>query len=148
MSGRSGYYSSAYEGLFADVDVYFSNGRTYQPLYVYFRPKKFRSWRDYYSSTYNQTYNDGYGYNFFTGEYSYYENSLNVPIDNSPMYYSMASTLGCLICMCACQAFCNREDSFQTPNDNDDSDERGRKRAHNNRIHERERAKEMEKLRS
>ena len=68
--GRVGSYSSKYDTKYADHDVYFTKsmgvGRTFKPLYVYFKPNNFYTPKGYLSPTYNQTYYDGYGYNFFT----------------------------------------------------------------------------------
>jgi hypothetical protein len=52
-------------------------GKTYKPLLVYFRPADYYNPNGYYSKTYLLVYYDGYGYNFFTGAYGYYEYSIN-----------------------------------------------------------------------
>ena len=41
MSGKGGSYSETYGVRYASKDYYFSNGRTYEPLYVYFKPVGF-----------------------------------------------------------------------------------------------------------
>ena len=136
--GRSGYYSKKYEKYYAEDDIYFKKingvGKTYEPLYVYFRPKNYYTPRGYFSPKYNETYYDGYGYNFFTGAKGYYQYSLNTPIDYSALYASMASTLCCLGCACCCQWLCNKETNYQFPDEMDDSSEKERKRKHNKEI--------------
>ena len=44
---------------------------------MYFRPTGFKKERSYYSLTYRKAYYDGYGFNFYYGNYGYYENSKN-----------------------------------------------------------------------
>jgi hypothetical protein len=54
-----------------------STGKTYQPLYVYYKPAGYYNALGYYSTTFLLIYYDGYGYNFYYGEYGYYEYSIN-----------------------------------------------------------------------
>ena len=58
-------------------NAYFSDGRTYEPLYFYFRPDDYINESGYYSSKYDTIYRDGYGYNFFYDTYGYYEYSIH-----------------------------------------------------------------------
>ena len=59
------------------TNSYFSNGVTYGPLYSYYRPIGFVAVVGYYSPIYSRQYYDGYGYNFYYGQYGYYEYSVN-----------------------------------------------------------------------
>ena len=54
-----------------------STGKTYAPLYNYYKPANYRSAVGYYSPMFLIIYYDGYGYNFYYGEYGYYEYSVN-----------------------------------------------------------------------
>jgi hypothetical protein len=54
-----------------------SSAKTYKPLYVYYLPPDYYNEEGYYSETYSLKYYDGYGYNFYYGEYGYYEYSVN-----------------------------------------------------------------------
>ena len=56
---------------------YYSNGKTYQELYVYYRPANYYNALGYYSNTFMLIYYDGYGYNFYYGSYGYYEYSVH-----------------------------------------------------------------------
>ena len=47
-------------------------GKTYDPLTVYYLPKDYNGGPYFYSPKYLQMYFDGYGFNFYTGEYNYY----------------------------------------------------------------------------
>ena len=60
---------------------YLVNGKTYQPLYTYYIPGNWWADEGYYSPTYLATYFDGYGYNFFTGEKGYYQDSISATPD-------------------------------------------------------------------
>ena len=53
--------------------------RTYQELNNYYRPEDFYNENGYTSTTYGETYYDGYGYNFFNGNTGYYEWSRHPP---------------------------------------------------------------------
>ena len=59
------------------TNIYYSNGRTYEPFYTYFRPLNYYNAGGYYSRTFLLIYYDGYGYNFYYGNYGYYEYSVN-----------------------------------------------------------------------
>jgi hypothetical protein len=52
-------------------------GKTYSRLYAYYRPKNYYFKQGYYSTTFTLIYYDGYGYNFYYGDYGYYEYSIN-----------------------------------------------------------------------
>lgn len=49
-----------------------NTGRTYYPLYAYYRPVGYFNAIGYYSTLYLLIYYDGYGYNFYYGAYGYY----------------------------------------------------------------------------
>ena len=51
--------------------------KTYEPLYVYYKPPNYYNPVGYYSTTYLIIYYDGYGYNFYYGTNGYYEYSVN-----------------------------------------------------------------------
>ena len=51
--------------------------RSYSPLYVYYLPPGLYFAVGYYSLLYGRIYYDGYGYNFYYGQYGYYEYSTN-----------------------------------------------------------------------
>ena len=59
------------------ANAYLRDGRTYEPLYVYYRAPNYYNPAGYYSALYLQTYYDGYGYNFYYQTYGYYEYSEN-----------------------------------------------------------------------
>ena len=69
-------------------------GRTYEPLWEYYRPPDFKANEGYYSTTYLQTYFDGYGYNFYYGADSYYEYSVN-PKPTQTSYTGVI--IGCVV---------------------------------------------------
>jgi len=50
-------------------------GKTYNELYDYYRPPEFYNEKGYTSPYYKETYYDGYGQNFYYGNYGYYEYS-------------------------------------------------------------------------
>lgn len=53
-----------------------ATGRTTQPLYMYYKPLNLNYFPyGYYSLTYRLIYYDGYGFNFYYGQYGYYEYS-------------------------------------------------------------------------
>ena len=54
-----------------------ADGKTYSRLYVYYKPENYYNATGYYSTTFTLVYYDGYGYNFYYGDYGYYEYSLN-----------------------------------------------------------------------
>ena len=89
-SSRSSYYSSTSRTTTTKTiryqktantptytNSYFSGGKTYQPLYTYYLPKNYYNAAGYYSTLFLLTYYDGYGYNFYYGQYGYYEYSVN-----------------------------------------------------------------------
>ena len=49
--------------------------RTYGELYSYYKAPNYYNEEGYYSSLYGQQYFDGYGYNYYYGNYGYYEYS-------------------------------------------------------------------------
>ena len=59
------------------TNSYFNGEKTFKPLYSYYLPMGFEAESYYYSALYGLKYNDGYGYNFYSGEYGYYEYSVN-----------------------------------------------------------------------
>ena len=57
----------------------------------------------YYSVMFGQTYRDGYGYNFYYGNYGYYEYSEHPP---APTDESTIATVLALACICFCLCGC------------------------------------------
>ena len=83
-SSRSSYSSSysrtkTVKRTYSSSNTYFNTklGRTYHPLYVYYRPLNYYSAIGYYSTLYLLVYHNGYGYNFYYNKYGYYQNSAN-----------------------------------------------------------------------
>ena len=68
---------------------YLWDGRTYKPLYDYYLPLNYYNPIGYYSQLYLMTYYDGYGYNFYYGEYGYYQDSLNEIVDDGPFLFTL-----------------------------------------------------------
>ena len=86
------------------TNSYFSNGKTYKPLTSYYLPQDYFNSKGYYSDVYTVTYYDGYGYNFFYGDYDYYEFSVNdAPLGGvSPgvvATITFSVMFSCFICM-------------------------------------------------
>ena len=50
--------------------------RTYNDLENYYKNLEYFNAKGYYSSYYDHTYYDGYGFNYYTGSYGYYEFSM------------------------------------------------------------------------
>ena len=50
----------------------FKDGKSYSPIYAYYLPVGYYNPTGYYSPLYMKIYYNGYGYNFYTGAYSYY----------------------------------------------------------------------------
>ena len=88
-SGRYSYsnsttttYRSSYKPASTTVSNYnkyfdAKAGRTYEPLTTYYLPPNYYSSTGFYSPQYGMVYYNGYGYNFYTGNYGYYQNSPN-----------------------------------------------------------------------
>ena len=51
---------------------------SYKPIFMYYLPVNYYDPIGYYSDEYQLNYYNGYGYNFYYGEYKYYEKSLNL----------------------------------------------------------------------
>jgi hypothetical protein len=77
---RSPRYSSAYGVRYNSYNTYLVNGRTTRPLLTYYRPIGYYNARGYYSLVYGKIYYNGYGYNFYTRRYGYYQTSANAII--------------------------------------------------------------------
>ena len=60
---------------------------------MYYLPDGFEAESGYYSSSYSKTYYDGYGYNFYSGEYGYYQASPNYKPESSLDFALVASLL-------------------------------------------------------
>jgi hypothetical protein len=71
------YSYSTYANTRSTYNAYLSAGKTYQPLYTYYRPANYYNAAGYISTLYLLTYYDGYGYNFYYNTYGYYEYSVN-----------------------------------------------------------------------
>ena len=70
-------------------------------MYVYYLPPGLYFAVGYYSPLYLRIYYDGYGYNFYFGQYGYYEYSVN-PYEEFPttLIATIAGIVGCLsICV-------------------------------------------------
>ena len=80
------------------TNKYYSNGRTYEPLYVYYRAPNYFHAGGYYSSTFLLIYYDGYGYNFYYGGYGYYEYSVNPRPGPSTGF--VVGIIICSVCCC------------------------------------------------
>lgn len=50
-------------------------------------------------------YFNGYGYNFYTEKYGYYENSPNTPIDKTALYVTGSISICVFLCIAACCAY-------------------------------------------
>jgi len=83
------------------------DGKTYEPLYVYYRPNDFINAAGYYSPTYLTIYYDGYGYNFYYDTYGYYEYSDHPEYNlKGEGYYIAGFSLYC----CCCMAFGRKDE--------------------------------------
>ena len=76
------YYSTTYGLKYSSTaqDVTYTNAYwdpqtnlTFQPLTQYYKPENFTASEAYYSTVYKQNYSDGYGFNFYTKKYGYYQ---------------------------------------------------------------------------
>ena len=76
------YTYSTYASPTSYSNSYLSNGKTYQPLYTYYKAPNYYNSAGYYSTTFLVVYYDGYGYNFYYDTYGYYEYSVH-PEDSS-----------------------------------------------------------------
>ena len=80
---RSSYYSNSKYNVKIRTNKHkyivnnYSYGRTFVAFHVYYLPLNYYDPIGYYSTLYKQTYYDGYGYNFYYGEYAYYADSPN-----------------------------------------------------------------------
>ena len=73
------YLYSKHKNPLGEYNEYLKDGRTYKPLYFYYRAPNYYNEAGYYSNTFLMTYYDGYGYNFYYGTYGYYDYSVNPP---------------------------------------------------------------------
>ena len=96
----SGSYSSKYKVRYTSRNSYLKNGRTYGPLYTYYRPLGYYHALGYYSLLYARIYYDGYGYNFYYGKYAYYESS-----PNDVNYADIITAIFTVLCICCCLGF-------------------------------------------
>ena len=83
-------------------------------MYVYYRPADYYNANGYYSNVFLIVYYDGYGYNFYYGDFGYYEYSLNEAppgVTPTPVYYGGGGDGGGggvvlifvgIICCCFC----------------------------------------------
>lgn len=80
--------------------------KTFSKLYAYYKPYNFYDKMGYYSETYNQTYYDGYGYNFYYGAYGYYQNSpTDIDFSNLIVTIVIAASLILVCCLCPAYAY-------------------------------------------
>lgn len=84
---------------YTSYNEYFSNGRTYHPLLAYYLPDGFENEAGYTSQVYGKTYYDGYGYNFYSGEYGYYQVSPNF---KEPSNVNFGLVVGVLVFVLSC----------------------------------------------
>ena len=82
--------------------------KTYSPLYVYYKPTDYYNKAGYYSTTFSLVYYDGYGYNFYYGDYGYYEYSLNEEKDWRNGWYWQLVFPGFLGITFFCRAYFTR----------------------------------------
>ena len=82
------YYSGKYcQRCFGKCDIV-NGGKSFGILYQYYLPKNYTTTAGYYSSKYKVEYFDGYGYNFYTGKYKYYQDSKNEPVTEEKPRFS------------------------------------------------------------
>lgn len=81
-----------------------NEGKTYRQLEAYYKAPKFLDEQGYYSSFYETTYYDGYGYNFYTGTKGYYEYSRGTSL-NIGAQYDYSQFLKTLSSMCGIIGF-------------------------------------------
>ena len=84
MEATGTYQYTTIEGMRYKENEYFENGRTYEPLELYFLPEDYYNAEGYFSELYEESYYDGYGYNFYYDTYGYYEYSIH-PMDPQPI---------------------------------------------------------------
>ena len=106
-SRTSKYFSPTIQNIYKPhtgsfgTNLYFLNNRTYKPLLLYFRPDGYYNEAGYYSNLYELKYYDGYGYNFFTGNTNYYQDSPNNE-DNAEGIYILMFIFISLFCFVKC----------------------------------------------
>ena len=117
-SGMSGSYT--YRGIFAGSGrgksgttqtTFTKDYRSDYPLYKYYLPPNYYNPVGYYSSLYLMVYYNGYGFNFYYGEYSYYEKSptdLNIGEDLviDIILVTMLIGVGLSVCLCITVGIC------------------------------------------
>ena len=92
-------------------DYWDGKGNTYEILYDYYKPEGWVADTEYYSTTYDSKYKDGYGYNFYFmkgGYYEYYydEYMIQGPPDvGSDMAVIIGALVGACIFICLCSKF-------------------------------------------
>tara|TARA_B110000285_G_C15001969_1_gene551885 strand:+ start:580 stop:816 length:237 start_codon:yes stop_codon:yes gene_type:complete len=72
---------------------YLKDGKTYDQLYEYYKAPDFYNKKGYFSPVYKISYYDGYGYNFYSGAYGYYEYSrppINIGTDVQWSFFKFA----------------------------------------------------------
>ena len=80
--GRSRAGRSSYTMIYRSSKTYYtrnySYGRSFVGVYQYYLPPNYYDPIGWYSPKYTLTYYNGYGYNFYYGEYGYYKTSPNM----------------------------------------------------------------------
>jgi len=69
------------------------DGKTYDQLYEYYKAPDYYNKKGYFSPVYKISYYDGYGYNFYTSAYGYYEYSrppINIGTDVQWSFFKFA----------------------------------------------------------
>ena len=75
---RYTYGNRYYPNPVTRYNKYWNGKRTTEAFTTYYKPEDFYNPEGYFSYRFGRIYYDGYGYNFYTGKYGYYEFSLNL----------------------------------------------------------------------
>ena len=78
--------------------------RTYYHLTTYYRPSGLKYDFKYYSKIHKTNYDDGYGYNYYYGDYGYYEQTSN-EIPQNPLIKFVIIFGVAFILICCCFTF-------------------------------------------
>ena len=95
--------------------------RTYEPLYLYYKAPGFQDEEGYLSPMYNQTYFDGYGYDFYYGGKGYYEYSVHPSEMSQNMVLAIGAGILLAICCLPCCIFFCMKGAKASQNMNEDS---------------------------
>ena len=83
--------------------------RTYQPLEenIYFKP--LGVYLKYYSKYFDETYFDGYGWNFYTNEGGYYDGKYKIIKSAGTVMLILVSIIIICFCTCVIYTFCRKQ---------------------------------------